>query len=346
MRELSAKIADKMTAIEKTQVNEDCPISIIDINKWEWAQGVGLYGLYRCYEVTGEERYLEYLKNWFASRIQEGLPEKNVNTCAPLLTLSYVYDGNQDYKAIMQEWAEWLMHGILRTEEQAFVHMVSGHTNDGQIWDDTLFMCVLFLARAGVIFERKDYLEETKRQFLVHLKYLTDKKTGLMYHGWTFFGRHNYSKALWGRGNCWLTVGIPDYIDIMGEYLEEGMKQYLLGCLAAQIEALSKCQEENGMWHTLLNEKESYEELSATAGFGYGIFKSVRKGYVDSYYLSCAQKALKAVIRCTDEDGTVQQVSYGTGLSDNLQDYREIPLCPMTYGQALAILCISEGERR
>lgn len=46
-----------------------------------------------------------------------------------------------------------------------------------------------------------------KYQFLIHIQYLMDTTTGLWFHGWEFDGNgggHNYAKALWGRGNCWV----------------------------------------------------------------------------------------------------------------------------------------------
>ncbi|MBQ4630640.1 MAG: glycoside hydrolase family 88 protein [Clostridia bacterium] len=343
MRELIKKTAQSMLSIEKSKFQEKCPISIVDINKWEWAQGVGLYGLYRYYEVSGDEKYLDILKNWFKDRINEGLPEKCVNTCAPLLTLSFVYDGDEEYKALMKEWALWLMNDLERAPENGFVHSGSGVVCHNQLWDDTLFMCVLFLARAGIIFGEDDWLEETKRQFLVHLRYLTDLKTGLMFHGWSFEDRSNFAEAKWGRGNAWVTVCIPDYIDIMGDKLEKGMKDYLIGCLDSQIRALEKYQTSSGMWRTLIDDETTYEEASATAGFGYGIHKAVRLGYVDKRFEACAIKALEGIKGCIDENGVVDKVSYGTGLSYDVNYYKNIQILPMTYGQALAILFLSES---
>ncbi|MNC55930.1 hypothetical protein D3C75_1054960 [compost metagenome] len=50
----------------------------------------------------------------------------------------------------------------------------------------------------------------------------------------------------------------------------------------------------------------------------------------------------EAVIREIGEDGTVGNVSYGTGTGATLDDYRSIALCPMTYGQTLPILMLTE----
>ena len=84
---LIEKVANKMTTISGGAVNEVCPIGIIDINNWEWAQGVGLYGLFKYYKASGKKEYFDFIKNWFDKRIEEGLPARNINTTAPLLTL-------------------------------------------------------------------------------------------------------------------------------------------------------------------------------------------------------------------------------------------------------------------
>lgn len=341
---LLEKVADKMQHLDnETGLVESCPLSIIRMDTWEWAQGVGLYGLYKYYRETGKKQILDFLIAWFENNIQKGLPEKNVNTMCPLLTLSFLAEdtGRDDFKALCWDWAEWVMKEMPRTEDEGLQHIVSGHLNNGQLWDDTLFMTVLFLARAGIIFNRQDYIEESIRQFLVHIKYLADTKTGLWFHGWTFEDRHNFAKALWARGNCWYTAGVVDYIDIVGN-LDGGVKLYLLDTLRSQVAALEKLQHESGLWHTLLDDPSSYVETSATAGFAYGILKAVRLGYIDPKYLEMGTKAADAVISQISADGTVQGVSYGTGLRADLDAYRNIRLCPMTYGQALTILALTE----
>ena len=71
--------------------------------------------------------------------------------------------------------------------------------------------------------------------------------------------------------------------------------------------------------------------------------KAVRKGYIDKKYRATGERALKCVLDNISGDGTVENVSYGTGMGTDLDHYRSIPLCPMTYGQALAILILMEG---
>ncbi|MFB3166783.1 glycoside hydrolase family 88 protein [Neobacillus sp. 179-C4.2 HS] len=322
---------------------EEFPIGLIDINLWEWPQGVGIYGLYKYYQLTKDKETFDFLLNWYNQRLQDGLPEKNVNTMSPMLTLMYLAEetNNPKYIEVCDEWSTWIMEEMLRTGDGALQHMITGDPNDGQILIDTLFMTVLFLAKAGNYFDRPEYIEESKKQFLIHIKYLFDKETGLFFHGWDFNENHNYGAVHWGRGNGWYTCGLLEYFEMVE--LEKGIKEYLLDTWFSQVKALAKFQAESGLWHTVLDDPSSYEETSATAAFGFGIIKGVRKGYLDQEYLQIGLKALEAQLKEIDENGIVQKVSYGTPVGNDAQFYKNIPISPMTYGQALAILLLIEA---
>ncbi|MBW4082450.1 glycoside hydrolase family 105 protein [Paenibacillus sp. S150] len=335
-----------MKAMKNDGIDEIYPIGLIDIHLWEWPQGVGLYGMYQYYQETGDAGTLQFLQDWFDKHITEGLPEKNVNTCAPLLTLVSLCEltGKEQYIRICDEWSRWIFdreNGLIRTGDNAFQHMITGDSNDGQLLIDTLFMSVLFLTKAGVYFKRPEYVEEAKKQFLIHIKYLYDRHSGLFFHGWDFNGKHNYGAVHWGRGNGWYTCGIVDFLDMVE--LEDGIKQYLLDTMQRQVQALAGLQAGSGMWHTVLDDSSSYVETSCTAAYGYGILKAVRKGYLNQQYLPVGQKALRAVLRRIDANGVVQEVSYGTPVGNDAQFYKDIPVSPMTYGQALTLLILIEG---
>lgn len=336
--ELIEKVAGRLGYLSP----ENC-FDLNDMYDWEWHQGVGLYGMYQYYLETGRKDVLQGIIDWYEKNIADGLPEKNVNSTCPLFTLTYLYEetGDTRYLKICEEWADWVMNDMPRTEEGAFQHTVRNGRNDNQIWDDTLFMAVLFIARMGVLKKEQSYIDESVYQFLVHLKYLTDTKTGLLFHGWTFEGRHNFSRARWARGNCWLTAVVVEYLDIVPN-LDAGVKRFLLTALKGQVETLKKLQCEDGMWHTLLDDPDSYVETSATAGFGYGILKAVRKGYIDPSYFETGEKAAQAVIAHIADNGDVTQVSYGTGMGATLQEYKDIPIRLQPFGQALTMMLLAE----
>lgn len=319
------------------------PAQAKSLASWDWTHGVGLYGIYKFYKVTGEEKHLDYIEAWLQDRIRIGLPEKNVNTVAPLLSMACVYEirPNEQYEAIMLEWTEWIMKDMKRTKEGGIQHCHAELENDQQLWDDTLLMTVLFLAKAGTLFHRQEYIEEAIYQFLIHAKYLTDTKTALWYHGWSFGERSNFAGALWGRGNCWVSIFIPEFLELV--QMPPEIRRYVIQTLNGQAEALRQYQSPQGLWHTLIDDESSYLEASGTAGFCYGILKGIRKGYLDSGYRECGVRALKAIASGINGEGELLQVSYGTNVGRTMEHYKEIPLSKMHYGQSLAMLALIEG---
>ncbi len=310
---------------------------------WEWTQGVGLYGLWKLFARTGEQKYLDVLTKFFDAQLEIGFPALNVNTAAPFLTMSYVGEhlADERYLQPCREAASWIMTDFPRTKEGGFQHMTSDTLNDQELWDDTLFMTVLFLANMGRIEEKPEYIQEAQKQFLLHAKYLADPETGLWYHGWTFNGNHNFAAAFWGRGNCWITIAIPEFLQMVE--VDEDVKLRLIQVLQNQVQSLGKYQDASGMWHTLIDDPTSYVESSATCGFGYGILKAVHTGLLDQQWVEVAYRALDPILGHISDSGVVNQVSYGTPMGRESKDfYKNIELRQMPYGQALAMLFLAE----
>lgn len=321
-------------------------------NDWEWTHGIGLYGIWKYYELTGDEECLEVIETWFQARFREGHKGKNINTMAAMLTLAYVYEKtqNQTYLPWLDSWAEWAYHDLPRTTHGGFQHMTYNNENEEQLWDDTLMMTVLPLAKIGLVLQRPHYIVEAKRQFLLHIQYLFDASTGLFFHGWCFKdGGHHFARARWGRGNSWVTMAIPEFIELVGLDVTDPLRFHLVATLDSQCEALAALQAQDGLWRTLLDEPEeegSYPEASATAGFAYGLLKGVRKHYIDKKYNDAGIKAVKAVLENISPAGELLNTSFGTPMGHDLQFYKDIPRTSMPYGQAMAMMALVEFLRR
>ncbi|KDN49546.1 hypothetical protein RSAG8_02248, partial [Rhizoctonia solani AG-8 WAC10335] len=102
-----------------------------------------------------------------------------------------------------------------------------------------------------------------------------------------------------------------------------------------------------GLWHTLIDDPNSYVESSASAGFAYGILKAVRMRLLpnDPAYISSAKRAIAGVVKCISPKGELEQCSFGTPVFKDLDGYRQIPITSMPYGQALALLALTEELR-
>ena len=322
------------------------------IREWDWPQGVGLYGLLRIMQARKNEDYKEFLYQWFKDNMREGLPSKNINTTTPLLTLAELneYYHDQEFEALCFKWVDWLMNCLPRTMERGFQHVTSANgdrqgvrLNENEMWIDTIFMTVLFLNRMGQKYQNQSWIDESIHQVLMHIKYLWDKETGLFYHGWTFNERNNFGGIFWCRGNSWFTLGILDYIDMFKGTMNAGVKEFVVDTYKAQVEALKGLQGKSGLWHTVLTDGDSYEEVSGSAAITAGILKGIRYGILDDSYLACAWKAVEAILDSIDRDGTVLNVSGGTGMGYDADHYKNILIAPMAYGQSLTILALAEA---
>ncbi|CAH0000111.1 unnamed protein product [Clonostachys byssicola] len=333
---------------------------------WDWTHGVGLYGIWKYYELTGDPRHLGLIEAWFASHF-----DKNINTMSVFLTLAYVYEktGNQTYLPWLEAWAEWAFHDLPRTEYGGMQHITYVKENAQQLWDDTLMMTALPLAKIGKLLNRPQYVEEALRQMLILIQYLFDNQTGLFFHGWKFEptaeGKtgHHFAEARWARGNSWLTIVIPEMLELIENDSSSpalgALRSHLINTLTAQCRALAQLQEpDSGLWRTLLDvpsSEGSYPEASATAGFAYGILKARRKhllpnetglAHLSRTYDEIALLAIKGILANISPDGELLQTSFGTGMGDTLQFYKDIPLTSMPYGQAMAIIALVEFSRK
>jgi unsaturated rhamnogalacturonyl hydrolase len=312
------------------------------IDRWEWPQGIALYAIYLDYRKTGNEAGLDTLRAWFTRRIAAGLPERNVNTTAPLLALAFLaeHDGNAAWMDLCTAWAEWVMTAMPRTEERGLQHITSNLVNEGELWADTLFMTVLFLAKMGEIAGRRDWADEAAYQFLLHAKYLADPESGLWFHGWTFKGRNHFGGIHWARGNAWFTAGAVEYLEIARPV--GAVRSFIAETLRSQIRALSAVQDESGLWNTILGDGKSYLETSGSAAIAYGMLKASRLGIADSR--AAGEKAARGVLAKVDGNGIVTGVSHGTAVGMDREHYLGIRLSSTAYGQGLAYLMLQEVD--
>lgn len=309
------------------------------MEQWDWPQGIGIYGLH-----NGKND--EFIKGWAWKEISKGLPTKNVNTVCPMLTLIDF----PEFDELTEEWMKWVENEFPRTEEKGLQHLTSGidkytvKENKEQIWADTLFMTILFMAKMGVKYNNKKWIDDASYQVLVHTKYLLDRESNLFYHGWNFDTKSNYGSNFWCRGNSWLTMGIPLFLEITKKHLSNYMIDYLTNMYEKQINTLIHLRSENGLWHTILNNPTSYTETSGSAGIIAGILIGLNHQLIDNTNISkdFINQSVKGLLNQIDEKGVVHGVSAGTAISENEEDYHRIIRTPMVYGQAMVLIALEE----
>lgn len=322
------------------------------IEEWDWPQGVGLYGMLQYRKHFQNDEYDEFLKEWFAGNMKKGLPSSNINTTAPFLALVSCEKQMKQPELEMEciKRAKWLMEKLPRTEDRIFQHVTSAigdrygvRLNEDQVWIDTIFMAVLFLNKMGIRYEQKDWMAESAYQIKKHIEYLWDAGTGLFYHGYSFERKDHFGGIFWCRGNSWYTNGIMDYLEDCGERIDPVEHRQFVYVYRKQVKTLKQLQSETGLWHTVLDDKSSYEEVSGSAAIIAGILKGIRLEILDrKEYYDCVSRGLRAICGNVQQDGVVAGVSAGTGIGMSAEDYKNIVIAPMAYGQSLTIIALSE----
>ncbi len=103
--------------------------------------------------------------------------------------------------------------------------------------------------------------------------------------------------------------------------------------LRDQLAALKLVQTENGLWRTILDDEESYEEVSASAGIAAAMVEMN-----NPLHAKYVQKALKGILDNVSADGRVLNVSGGTAVMKDREGYMGVPKAWIQgWGQGLAL---------
>ena len=308
---------------------------------WDWPCGVAYYGIAKAWEVTKNEEYLELLKNRVDEYMELGLPPQwTVNTCAMghcLITL-YEATGDEKYWDVAMSKVAYLRKDALRFGDHVLQHTVSANNDfPEQAWADTLFMAAFFLLRVGVKLKDEEIIEDALNKYYWHIQYLQNPETGLYYHGYNNITGDHMSGFYWGRANAWAAYTMSQVGAILPEaYLYPKFLE-VTGSLNEQLAALKLLQTENGLWRTILDDEESYEEVSASAGIAAAMLE--KGNPLHSKYIN---KAIKGLLANVSKDGKVMNVSGGTAVMKDRDGYREISKRWIQgWGQGLALAFFS-----
>jgi len=132
--------------------------------------------------------------------------------------------------------------------------------------------------------------------------------------------RHSpLSEAAWGRGNAFPALGLswtllrmparhPGFLEMRTAF------QKLIATLA-------KYQDDEGMWHEVIDRPDSYAEYSATAMIATAMHRGVIHGWLARTYEPRVQSAWRAILARTGAGGSLVDVCESTGKQKTLEDY-------------------------
>ena len=225
----------------------------------------------------------------------------------PLLERIRRGDGTSADSALVLRVVDHIMHRALRLPDGTFARL---NPDSLTVWADDLFMGTMLLTRAAGVLGRPDLIEESAKQALRFHERLLDSESGLYWHGW-FARTEEPSSSKWARANGWtmlakteLLLALPDTHPLFDEVLET-FRTHAAG--------LVRVQSEDGRWHQVLDNPETYLETSSTAMFVRAFADGVRRGWLpERPYREAAERGWAAVARQVRSDGQVEGIVRGT----------------------------------
>jgi unsaturated rhamnogalacturonyl hydrolase len=198
----------------------------------------------------------------------------------------------------------------------------SGFTEDGLLrasmplnggWSDSVFMDIPILATAGALSGERKYFDMAARHFF-YMQKIVGRPDGLY--------RHQASTdAAWGRGNGFPALGLA--LTLSNFPKDHPGYPALLAAFQTHMKALSRFQDENGMFREVIDYPGAYPEYSGTAMIAIAMSRGIRRGWLDaSAYQPIVDRAWQAVLIRTASDGRLFDVAESTGTRGlTLEDY-------------------------
>lgn len=315
----------------------------MDMDRWDWNPGVGLIAILEYYECTQKPDVLNELIKWTERNRSQSDRHKVINAMAPFTIYPRLYEltGNPYYLNHAVQIGDWMLTEAPRTKEGAFEHTVTeSEVFTEQVWADTIFMAVLFLARLARVTSNMKYGEEALHQLQLHYRLLQDEKTGVLFHGWDCIRNNHMSGARWGRANAWIALATPMILQELQENLK--VPELLMERYQRLLQGLKAYQADNGLWPVVVDRPHYRYEISGSAGIASGFIKAAKLGWAGAEYREAADLTLELLLDSVDENGCVGGVSGGTPILATEEAYNAFEIRPTQYGQGLALFLLNE----
>jgi unsaturated rhamnogalacturonyl hydrolase len=313
--------------------------------KWNYPLGVTLYGLLQTGLALERTDIIDYVKQHVevsTSFYQYSLWDREKYGAAGVNNQLSAIDSLDDcgsfaslmleltqhfnvinYRPIADDVAEYISDKQARLEDGALYRATTKlQSMSGTMWVDDLYMSVPFLCRYYALTGDKRYIDDAAKQYLLFKKYMFIASQKVMSH--VYYTQEKLANGIpWGRGNGWVIFSLSELLAVLPE--EHENRAELLKFFKELSEGYLGLQDEDGMWHQVLNDHESYQESSCTSMFTYAFARGVRYGWLDEVdeYTTAVCKAWEGLSKIAiDQLGNVYGVCKGSGHSFTPRYYK------------------------
>ena len=194
------------------------------------------------------------------------------------------------------------------------------------VWVDDMFMGTAVLVEWAKLTGDGEHLEYAGQQVKRMTEYLyrAEHEDGLLHHGYNFW-TDDLSCCKWGRGNGWAFIAVTEVLqaaqemDVQSELMDELLLMY-----KRHGSGLLNIQSEDGRWHNILTNNNTFLETSASAMFLTGLGRGLRHGWLEEdneVVMGSLERARSAVAGNVKDVGVIEGIIGGTGIQDTEDDY-------------------------
>ena len=363
---VNKKTGETFTSVKNLPLSQDIAVQS-KYNQWHYTNGVTHIALLELGDKLKDKTYenyvlknmnfvfndgnLDYFKNLYDQSFEQGGWSAVRNVSWHMIFRGKRLDDNGPMGASLIELQK-------RHPNDAFVKYIeetAAHVNlseprlkdgtiariwphENTIWADDAFMAISFLARMGEYSHDNKYFTDAARQVLNFTKYLWCPEKQIYYHCYhTDIKKHGV--AHWSRANGWVFMAQADLLSAMPK--NHPLREKVIKNFQMQADGIARYQGANGLWHQLLDKEDSYEEITGTAMFVFGIARGVKEGWLHPDLIYVAEQGLKGMMTKISANGDVTSICVGTGIMPSLQYYYNRPVQendPMGEGPVLRAL--------
>ena len=307
--------------------------------RWNYPLGVTMYGLLHTAIAIGSEDIKNYIKDhvqlcidtleyalWDKEQYGGATSIHNLLTSidslddcgsfASMMLEVNKYLGLRDVKKVADYVGDYIYNHQSRLEDGTFFRKeMMHHFHNMTMWADDLYMSVPFLVRYSQFTGDQKYLDDAANQFFGFKKRLFMPEEKIMSHVYDF-KYDSKTNVPWGRGNGWVVFSMTELLEVLPE--DHPKRNDLIDFLNTLCEGYLALQDDEGMWHQVLNDHESYPETSCTSMFIYAFSRGIRFGWLKNpeKYVKAIYKAWKGISKTSvDSNGNVYGVCRGSEFS-------------------------------
>ena len=344
------KTKDVFKSVKKKDYNPDIKVTS-KYNDWHYTNGVLHLAMMELAEMTGDKKYENYVLNNMNFVFNEGnmdffkkqfdiakekegwrgvrkhswhmiFRNKRLDDNGPMgasLIELQLKHPNKNFLNYINTTAEHLNEAEPRLADGTIARI---WPHENTIWADDAFMAISFLCRMGKLTGEDRYYTDAANQVLNYTKYLWCPEKQIYYHCY-HTDNNEHGVAHWSRANGWVFMATADLLTVMPE--NHPLRQAVIDNFKMQAAGVARYQGKNGLWHQVLDKVDSYEEVTGTAMFTFGIARGVRMGWLHKDFIYVAEMGYRGIQKMLSDEGDVKGICVGTGIMPSLMYYYNRP---------------------